>query len=265
MKIGAAIIACDRIEYTKQSVAALLANKGPVEDLILINDGTIIPDGVLPGDIDIINNVPPYQSVGRAKNKAMQVLVNRGCEHIFLIENDIIVQTSDVWQKYIDVAMATGIRHLNFGYHGPANRTPDYKKPKPRYVVEYPGNIKVALNLHCVGAFSYFYHTFMKDVGYHDTFFKNAWEHVELCQRAISKNYLPAFWWFPDIDGSDEMLKEIPGSIQNSSITHTEKWTESMKKGAEYYRKIHGVSAVENPDTDVSIVLKRLKEIYKCK
>jgi len=265
MKIGVAVIACDRLEYTKQCVASVLANKGPLTDIILINDGVKIPDGELPEGIEIMNNRPPYQSVGKAKNRAMQVLVNRDCDHIFLIENDIIVQTPDVWQKYIDVAKTTGVKHLNFGYHGPANRTPDYKKPNPRYVVEYPDGIKLALNLHCVGAFSYFNKAFMKDVGYHDTFFKNAWEHVELCQRAIAKNYLPAFWWFPDVEGSDEMLKEIPGSIQNSSITHTEKWTENMHKGAEHYRKIHGVSAVENPDTDIKIVLQRLKEIYKCK
>ena len=265
MKIGVAVIACNRLEYTKQCVASILANKGSLTDIILINDGIKIPAGALPDGIEIMNNRPPYQSVGRAKNRAMQVLVNRECEHIFLVENDILIQTPDVWQKYIDTANGTGIRHLNFGYHGPANRTPDYSKPNPRYIVEYPNNIKVALNFHCVGAFSYFHRQFMTDVGYHDTFFQNAWEHVELCQRAIKKNYLPAFWWFPDVEGSDELLKEIPGSIQNSSITHTEKWTENMYKGADHYRKIHGVSAVENPDTGLSVVLQRLKEIYKCK
>jgi hypothetical protein len=61
------------------------------------------------------------------------------------------------------------------------------------------------------------------------------------------------------------MLTEIPGSIQNSSITHTEKWTDNMRKGADYYRKLHGVSAVENQDTPLETVLKKLKNIYKCK
>lgn len=262
MKIGVAVIACDRLEYTIQCVTSILANKGPLTDIILINDGIKIPDGTLPEGIEVMNQRPPYQSVGKAKNKAMQVLVNRECDHIFIVENDIIIQTPDVWQKYIDASKGSGIRHLNFGYHGPANRTPDYSKPNPRYIVEYPNNIKIALNRHSVGAFSYFHPQFMKDVGYHDTFFQNAWEHVELCQRAISNNYLPAFWWFPDVEGSDEMLKEIPGSIQNSSITHTEKWNKNMRDGADYYRKLHGVSAVENPDTTLDKVLHALKKIY---
>jgi hypothetical protein len=265
MKIGAAIIACDRLDYTKQCVTALLANKGPLTDIILINDGQPIPPGTLPDSIEIICTKAPYQSVGVAKNKAMQIFMNRKCDHIFLIENDILIQTPDVWQKYIDTALGSGIFHLNFGYHGPANRTLDYKQPNPRYIVEYPKGIKVALNQHCVGAFSYFNPIVIKNVGYHDTYFKNAWEHVELCQRIISSGYMPAFWWFPDVEGSDIMLKEIPGSIQNSSITHTEKWTKNMIDGANYYRKIHSVSAVENNDTPLDKVLISLKNIYSKK
>ena len=92
MKIGAAIIACDRLEYTKQCVESLLKNKGPLTDIILVNDGISIPDGVLPEGIEIMNNRPPYQTVGKAKNKALHVLNGRGCDHLFLIENDIIIK-----------------------------------------------------------------------------------------------------------------------------------------------------------------------------
>jgi hypothetical protein len=265
MKIGAAIIACDRLEYTKQCAQSLLTNKGPLTDIILINDGIKIPDGEIPEGIEIMNNRPPYQTVGVAKNNAIRTLINRGCEHLFLIENDILIKTPEVWQKYVDTANASGITHLNFGYHGPANRTSDYSKPNPRYIVEYPNNVKVALNMHSVGAFSYFNSKFIKQAGVHDEYFRNAWEHVELCQRGIAKGLLPAFWWFPDVEGSDDMLAEIPGSIQNSSITHTEKWTDNMKRGADYYRKKHGVSAVENSDTPLQTVLEKLKNIYKCK
>lgn len=263
MKIGVAVIACDRHEYTRQCIESIIVNKGPVTDLILINDGTKIPDGILPEGIEIMNNRPPYQSVGKAKNNAIRTLMNRECEHIFLVENDQIIKTSEVWMKYINAANVTGITHLNFGYHGPANRTPDYKKPNPRYIVEYPSGIKIALNAHSVGAFSYFNLRFIKEVGFHDEYFKNAWEHVELCQRGIKKGLLPAFWWFPDVEGSNDWIEEIPGSINNSSITHTETWTANMKKGAEYYKQQHGWIPIHTPDTSLQIVLENLKKIYK--
>ena len=59
MKIGAAIIACDRVEYTKLCVESVLKNKGPVAELILVNDGTNIPEDLLPTGIDVMNNRPP--------------------------------------------------------------------------------------------------------------------------------------------------------------------------------------------------------------
>lgn len=260
MKIGAAIIACDRVDYTNKCIQSLLDNKRDLNEIIVINDGMAWHSNL---DIEIIHNTPPYQTVGVAKNNAIKTLLERGCDHIFLIENDIIIKSPDVFKKYIEAAQVTGITHLNFGYHGPANRTPNYKDPNPRYIVEYPNNIKIALNPHSVGAFSYFDKRYIDEVGMHDLFFKNAWEHVELCQRGIKKGLLPAFWWFPDIVGSDTMLEEIPGSIQNSSITHTEKWTDNMKKGAEYYKKQHGWIPVHSPDTPIETVLKNLKTIYK--
>jgi hypothetical protein len=55
MKIGAAIIACDRVEYTKQCVASLMANKGPLDEIVLINDGLKLPEGIIPEGIHVID------------------------------------------------------------------------------------------------------------------------------------------------------------------------------------------------------------------
>lgn len=260
MKIGAAIIACDRIEYTNKCIDSLLLNNKDLNEYFVLNDG--MPWST-DKNIEIINNSPPYRTVGVAKNNAIQELIKRGCDQIFLIENDMLIKSPNVFKKYIKARQTTGITHFNFGYHGPANRTADYKYPKPRYIVEYPNSIKIALNTHSVGAFSYFDKLYFDQVGMHDTFFKNAWEHVELCQRGIDKGLLPAFWWFPDIEGSNDLIEEIPGSIQNSSITHTKEWTENMKKGAEYYKKRHGWIPIHSPDMPLQLVLDNLKVIYK--
>jgi GT2 family glycosyltransferase len=260
MKIGAAIIACDRVDYTNKCIDSLLLNKRDLNEYFVVNDGRPWHSDK---NIEIINNTPPYQTVGVAKNNALKELIKRGCDQLFLIENDMVIKSPDIFKKYIEARKVTGITHLNFGYHGPANRTSDYKLPKPRYVVEYPKGIKIALNLHSVGAFSYFDKKYIQEVGTHDVFFKNAWEHVELCQRGIKKGFLPAFWWFPDIEGSNDLIEEVPGSIQNSSITHTEEWTDNMKKGAEHYKKLHGWIPIHSPDMPLQLVLDNLKVIYR--
>ena len=261
MKIGVAIIACDRLEFTLECAYSIFKNKGPVEELIIFNDGNDMAKSMT-YDIEWIDNKPPYQSVGVTKNKALKYLLSKGCTDIFLVENDQVILTPNVWMNYIDAAKMSGIQHLNFGYHGPANRTPDYQKANPRYIVEYPGGTKIALNPNSVGAFSYFTKDFVTKVGFHDEYFKNAWEHVELCQRAIEKGLLPAFWWFPDVAGSENWITECKDSIAKSSITHTPEWTRNMQKGAEYYKKLHGWIPTQSPDAPLEEVLKRLKSIY---
>ena len=50
-----------------------------------------------------------------------------------------------------------------------------------------------------------------------DEKFINAWEHVELSWR-IFKHHNLQYGYYPDVLGSEMWLKEIPGSIDNSSI-----------------------------------------------
>lgn len=259
MKTGVAIIACDRTVYTEQCVQHLLQNNKDVQETIVINDGQPIPNLT----VEEVKTPEPYSTVGVAKNLGMKTLLDRGCTEIFLIENDILVKDSNVFNSYIEHGHQSGLLHLNFGYHGPANRTPDYTKAHPRIIIEYSPNIKIALNTHSVGAFSYFNKKFIDVVGYHDTYFKNAWEHVELCQRGIKKGLLPGFWWFPDVAGSENMLEEIPGSIEKSSITHTEKWIYNMRRGAEYYKKLYGYIPTETPSPGAHYISGELKCIYK--
>ena len=179
-----------------------------------------------------------------------------------LIENDIIIKSPDVWQKYIDTADATGITHLNFGYHGPANRTPDYKSPRPRYVVEYPNNVKVALNMHSVGAFSYFNPQYIKKAGVHDDHFNNAWEHVDHTYRIIKAGYHPPFWWFADIADSDKYLTEALGAIDNSSIANkSEQWQKNVMEGREIYLKNHGHYPNQPPFNSKETVLNIVKKL----
>jgi hypothetical protein len=59
-----------------------------------IPHGLKLPEGIIPEGIHVIENRPPYQTVGKAKNKALKYLINADCDHIFLIENDIIIKSS---------------------------------------------------------------------------------------------------------------------------------------------------------------------------
>lgn len=262
-KIGLGIITCDRPDYLKQCVDAVHANKQHIDYIVVVNDGLTFREETTQwlysqGVNRIIEHTPPYKSVGVAKNQAMRALMTQDVDHVFIIENDIIIKSPDVFHAYIKGASASGIWHMNFALHGPANKKQGTEEKNPRQIVDYDG-VKIALYPHCVGAFSYFYKGVIKNVGYHDERFKNAFEHVEHTYRIIKKDLHPPFWWFADIVDSDEYLTEIPGSIQNSSIPHTKEWNSNFQRANGWFEIKHGFEPTRIPDTAANDVMAKLQ------
>lgn len=266
MKIGLCIVTYNRPDYFKQCLEALEPNKRDLSYIVVVNDGT--PYNVnIPEWVNKHIQLGTNKSVGVAKNHGMRELVQAGMEHIFIMEDDMLLKSPDIFVKYIDTATKTGIFHLNYALHGPANKKPGTEEPNPRQVVDY-GDLKLMLYPHCVGAFTYFHRGVILNVGYHDERFKNAWEHVEYAYRVIKKGLHPPFWWFADIENSSDYITEIPESIKGSSIRHTDEWTTGMKRGAAWFKEKHGYIPVQIPDSSpdyVHDVLTTIEEYYGSK
>jgi len=235
-----------------------------IKNFVIVNDGTPYNDDAYPSNAHIIQH-ETNKSVGAAKTTAINYLMEKDCEHIFIMEDDILIKDENVFKEYIKHSLISGIKHLNFGLHGPANKKggqgfkdlEDRKdldgEPNPRMVIPYEtgdkNNIDVTIALYpnCVGAFSYYYRPVLEDIGGFDPAFKNAWEHVEHTYQAIKKGYHPSFWYFADIDKSWEYLTDIPNSIEESTIAHTPTWNENFRKGTLWYKRKHGVIPTETP------------------
>jgi glycosyltransferase involved in cell wall biosynthesis len=251
-----------------------------VENFVIVNDGTPYPEDAYPEKAHIIQH-ETNKSVGAAKTTAIKYLMEQGCEHIFIMEDDILIKDENVFEAYIKHSLISGIKHLNFALHGPANKkgsrgfnTLDERKdvdgePNPRMIVPYSNgdedneNIRIALYPNCVGAFSYYYRPVLEDLGGFDPHFKNAWEHVEHTYQTIKKGYHPPFWYFADIDKSWEYLTDIPNSIEQSTIAHTDTWNENFRKGTSWYKKKHGMTPTETPLQPPQVVQQVLQGIYQ--
>tara|TARA_R100000278_G_scaffold122982_1_gene110764 strand:- start:2201 stop:3001 length:801 start_codon:yes stop_codon:yes gene_type:complete len=258
-KVGIGIITCNREKFFRECLKSVL--KSRVDVIVAVNDGKVY-DSNIPG-IKKINFIQHQENkgVGVSKNEALKYLYDLGCEHIFLIEDDIIIKDPEVYYRYIDLAKESGIWHLMYGYHGPANKTQD-KKPNPRIVVEYK-NTKLALNHHCVGAFCYYHRNVIKTVGYNDEAFVNAWEHVEHSYRCVKTGLLPGYWWWPDVANSYDLLDEQACSEDNSAIRPRSDWQTNIQEGAQHFTNKHGHSPVSVPNLTQNNILERLKFINK--
>lgn len=255
-KIGLGIITCDRPVFLNQVLKSIPFKR--IDEVVLVDDGT----EPLPSKVDTLNLTylknQKNIGVGRSKNRAMLHLLNQGCTDIFLIEDDIIIKNSNVFDEYIKASKESGIKHLMYGYHGPANKKD--KKPNPRCVVEY-NTMRIAFNPNCVGGFCYYTRDLLMRIGLFDEKFLNAWEHVEHSYRAVINGYLPAYWWWPDIVNSNDFLEELACSENDSTIRPRSDWKKNITEGAKYFRLIYKDDPVSISDTSQDEVLQRLKDI----
>ena len=244
-----------------------------MKNFVIVNDGTPYDNSSYPEHAHIIQH-EKNQCVGVAKNTAMKYLLEQGCEHIFLMEDDILIKDEKVFEEYIKHSVLSGIKHLNFALHGPANKKgstgfkslEDRKdvdgEPNPRMVIPYPEGISIALYPNCVGAFSYYHKSVLDKIGLFDPVFKNAWEHVDHTFQVIKNGFHPPFWYFADINNSWKFLTDIPNSIQESTIARTPEWNENFKTGTEYYKKKNGMEAPNTPLAQPQMVYNTINYLY---
>lgn len=270
-KVGVGIITCNRPEYLDNLLVTLYQCYDSIDELVIVNDGD---------DIQIHNDKAEYilnetnLGVGKSKNKALKHLLDKECDYIFLIEDDMLILDKDIFNKYIKAHEVSGIHHFNYGPGSPFNRKQKIRfdlhnrhlldqnsEPKPKMVIDY-GTEKISLFEHTVAMFSFFTRESLETVGLIDEDFYNAWEHVDHTYRIIKANMHPPFWWFADIHDSHKYLKEAPGAINNSSIASKEQsWQKNVMEGREIYLKKHGHYPNQPPFNTKEDVLSFLKNV----
>lgn len=279
-KIGVGIVTCDRLNFLEQCLKSLPPFYGPI---VIVNDGKkditpFVENHKLKEHITLIQH-KENKGVGISKNDALKQLLEKDIDHIFLLEDDMIILREDVFDTYVKAAEVSGILHMNYGPGSPFNRAQNKEiqwdlhnrhlckqdtEPNPKMIVECKDDIKIALYEHTVAMFSYFHRKVLEDVGLHDEAFYNAWEHVDLTYRIIKAGYHPPFWFFADIADSHKYLTEAPNAIDNSSIANkTDQWAKNVYGGREIYKKKHGHYPNMPPYNGPEDVIKSLKTIYK--
>ena len=258
--IGVGMVTYNAPDRIKQSAKTIPTW---VKHFVIVNDGTPYDPSVYPSHAHIIQH-ETNKSVGQAKSTAMRyLLLEEGCEHIFIIEDDILLQSEEVFDAYIKASINTGIKHLNYALQGPANKKgaqgfenledrakqAGLTEPNPRQVIKYSDDIEIALYPNSVGAFSYYQREALESIGGFDDFYKNAWEHVDHTMSAFKKGLTTPYWWFADINNSWKYIKDIEGCIENSTIGHTDTWKENFNRGWRHFKSKYGFGPTEVPDS----------------
>lgn len=258
-KIGIGIITCNRTEFLRNCVKSIKPEW--YDELIIINDGDKPITAFY--ECEIINN---EQNIGvcKSKNKALKELLNRDCDYIFLVEDDMKFK-ENAFDEYIKASKGTGIQHMSFAYHGPANKGNISKgAPRPRKIIDY-GDVKIALNRHSVGAVCFYTRKSLEGVGIFDEDFnKNNFEHVEHSYRLAKAGYSTPYWWWADLANSYDFIEEQACSEESTAIRRGDDWKQKIIDSAYIFQKKHGyMPAWQNavPDTSLTDVIQFLKKV----
>jgi len=231
--IGVGIVTYNREENFYKILESI---KG-VDHLISIKDGGLPAYAKIP-TYDFIQ-LPHNMGVGFCKNRLIDELLKRGCDDIFIIEDDCLIKDNDVWNYCLSFSKESGLLHFNWN---------DYRYP--RASIATFKNHKAALCHNTEANFSYFHKEFLKNIRFDERFI-NAWEHVDLEMQGEAQGFLPPFRMFLspiDLNKYLELSDNGESTISGKPL-YNERVTTGHKLFFEKWGK--NVSDIELPDLNV--------------
>lgn len=252
-KIGVGVITYKRPQYFKKLMATIPFDK--IDCMVVVNDDPTAEPCDCPDKQyhEIINE--ENFGVGISKNRALKYLIDQGCTHLFLIEDDVEILDPNVFDVYIRTAKRSGIHHLSFGHVGGPLRK------QIKGTREYIDGTGIQMYQNPQGSFCYYLANIIQKVGYLDENYKNAFEHVDHEYQLIKAGLLPAFWWFPDVKDSHKYVTITPGGAINSVITDKDGYNENYTKSAKYFTEKWGHFTSNIDDVSKNYVEQRLNFI----
>lgn len=275
--IGVGITTCNREHFFNECFNSIDLNK--IDYLVIVNDGSPFNFNSASEKVIFIQNEENL-GVAKTKNKIFRTLLEKKCDHIFTMEDDCIITNNDIFEKYIQASKETGIKHFNFGPGSPWNRkqqdpstignlskrhlSTQSGDPNPKLIVEYKSGLSISLFEHVVAMFCYFDAKSLEQIGLLHEEFYNAWEHVEHTLRYIQCGYYTPFWWFADVTGSENYIKEAKNEKANTSLARNEEqFMKQVQDGLKVFHRLHGVIPSQIKPETQQRVLEVLKQIKK--
>lgn len=202
-------------------------------------------------------NVLDDIGVGYCKNVCLKKLLDLGCKHIFIIEDDVDITNDDVFNQFILTAHEFNIGHMNW------NSIPSVKNNAIYTIIS--NDIAIDICSRLCGSFSYFSREALQYCGIINTSFINALEHVEHAYRIAINKFAPPFYAFPQIHDCHNYLKDCG---EQSTIDHDSPlYNKHLITGCQYFKELYGKSLNEMSIPTMDVVKQYLIEqiIYKNK
>jgi len=252
-KIGIGITTYNSEGYYKALYDSLPLDK--IDVLVTVNGGDKYKEGYKGNWIQHSENV--YPSVCR--NDCINFLLQRNCEHIFIIEDDMILKSSDIFDKYIQASKESGLKYFSFVSTSWESGEPG--KRTPRLTVEYKNNVSISFFKNMCNELTYHHRSCYEKVGLYDTNYRDPWD-IDMTYRESQQDYAAPFWWFADVTGSDDLIMNNPNAVSRLQGKRADGSREQrIQKEWEYFIKKHGKHVTQIPNVSKEEVVAKLRKL----
>lgn len=236
-KIGIGILTCNRWNYYNKCLSAIHGiiskniNTTCIYETACVNDGqTYVCDS---SDADYVSNHSFNLGVSYSKNELLSYLLSKGCDYIFIIEDDIELIDEQVFSRYIQAYKRSGIHHFMCGSFLPS-------RGKSIETFKYKNSdVSISVYRNCAGSFTFYTRECLLNTGMFDEHYWNALEHVDLTYRLSLLGYTTPFGYFADIANSDKYIRSIGGEFNDSIINKTN--NKKVEAAFAYFEQKFGV------------------------
>lgn len=255
------VITCNREDFLIKTLDSI--DKNAVDKIFVVNAGAPLKS-FIDSEIKVIQCNRNPTVVGIAKNIALREMKNAGYEFLFLMEDDVVIKNSLVFQQYIHTAMDSGLwaGQLSYGTHGgkKGGNVGEDGNPAPRLTVQYTHHC-VDLYRHSLQAFVLYHANTLNHIGYMNESYINAAEHLDHYFHTYHKKLGCNFWYFPDIKDSSEYLEDLDTDHGSSVIRSSPDFNKNFSTSWGIFKEKYQVFPHEVPDSKVKDVQTRLNFI----
>lgn len=226
-----------------------------VDQCVVVNGGDEYSDIKNYKDFHIIqhqSNLGPCQS----RIDGINYLLERDCEHIFIVEDDMQFKSKDIFRRYVNAHDETGLNYFCFCSDAIGNGVPGKRTPHTK--IQYENEI-IHFYREMNNEFTYHHASVFSDVGMYDKQFTHMWD-VDFVYRILEHDkHGCGFRNFPDIHDSDDYI--MNNSLSHSRINKDNKRDIDLPKYISMFNSKHNCN-ISRTGTDQHTLKTYLKRIY---
>jgi len=254
-KIGVGITTYNSEGYFKTLYDSLPLDK--IDELVVVNGGDRY-EGKYECDW-IQHNKNRYPSVCR--NDCITFLLNKQCQHIFLIEDDMIIKSPNIFNEYINASKITGLNYFCFASISVDAGAAHERTPKLK--VNYGNLLEVYFYNNTCNEFTYHHRSCFEKTGLYDGNMRELFDADMVYRQTLKHPNISPFWWFSDLGNSDDLIKNNPDAHSRLQTDRPDGSREQTIVGTmQYFKNKHSLAVNEIPiKTELEVVdhLKKIK------